>query len=83
MELAEMGLSTAMLNTAILLDKYKVFDSDKSFFSVNVNHSGNQGKILFDINKYLAFNYFKMSSNHPDTKDEALLKLGDYYYYGI
>ena len=24
-----------------------------------------------------------MSANHPDTRDEALIKLGDHYYYGV
>jgi len=37
----------------------------------------------FDINKWLAFNYFKQGAYHPDTKDEAMLKLGDFYYYGF
>lgn len=36
-----------------------------------------------DLNNYIAFNYFKMSLNHGDTRDEAMMKLGDYYYYGL
>jgi len=82
MELAEMGLSTAMLNTGLLLNKYSVFDSQLSYFATDVEHEAHQ-HIPLDINKYLSFNYFKMSVNHPDTRDEALIKLGDHYYYGV
>lgn len=81
MELAEMGLSTAMLNAGLLLEKYNVFDSTKSFFAANVKHPSSPKQ--FNINKYLAFNYFKMAINHHDTKEEALIKLGDFYYYGL
>jgi len=38
---------------------------------------------MFNINNYIAFNYLKMAINHHDTKSEAMLKLGDYYYYGM
>lgn len=77
-----MGLSTAMLNTGLLMDKYAVFNSELTYFSADVDH-GTQQQAPFDINKYLAFNYFKMSIAHPDTRDEALIKLGDHYYYGV
>lgn len=79
MELAETGLSTAMLNLGLLLDKYDIFDTQSSFLAMDVSHSQDS----FNINKYLAFNYFKTAVNHPDTQDEAMLKLGDFYYYGI
>ena len=39
MELAEMGISTGMLNTAFLLDKYQVFNSENSYLAVNVEHN--------------------------------------------
>ena len=38
MELAETGLSTAMLNIGMLLDKYDVFDSKSSYLAVDVKH---------------------------------------------
>lgn len=63
MELAETGLSTAMLNIGMLLDKYDVFDSKSSYLAVDVKHRQRN----FNINKYLAFNYFKTAVNHPDT----------------
>jgi hypothetical protein len=63
MELAETGLSTAMLNLGLLLDKYDVFDTKSSFLAVDVSHSQDS----FNINKYLAFNYLKTAVNHPDT----------------
>ena len=78
MELAEAGTSTAMLNGAILLDKYKKFDSDAYLFSKDVRHEN-----PIDLNGFLAFNFFKMAMNHHDTKDEAIMKLADYYYYGM
>lgn len=64
------------------MDKYDVFLSQNSLFAVDVKHSYDYNE-RFSINKYLAFNYFKSSLNHPDTQDEAMLKLGDFYYYGI
>jgi len=76
-----MGLSTAMLNTGLLMDKYSIFNSLNTYFAVDVKQT--QQFNPFDVNKYLAFNYFKMSSNHQDTRDEALIKLGDHYFYGI
>ena len=36
----------------------------------------------FNINKHLAFKYFKMARAQRETEDEASLKLGDFYYYG-
>ena len=36
----------------------------------------------FNINKHLAFKYFKMARQQRETEDEASLKLGDFYYYG-
>jgi hypothetical protein len=38
MELAEMGISTAKLNTGLLLDKFGVFDSSNSYLATNVIH---------------------------------------------
>ena len=38
MELAEMGLSTAMLNTGLLMDKYAVFSSELTYFAADVIH---------------------------------------------
>lgn len=77
-----MGLSTAMLNTGLLLDKYSVFNSANSYLAADVTHDSRQ-QMPFDLNKWLSFNYFKMASQHQDTKDEAMLKLGDFYYYGF
>ena len=82
MELAETGLSTAQLNIGLLLDKYEVFESKNSYFARDIQHETKKNE-QFSINKYLAFNYFKYSLNQPDTQDEAMLKLGDFYYYGI
>lgn len=78
MELAEAGTSTAMLDAAILLEKYKKFDSNSYFFTVDVEHTR-----PIDLNGFMAFNFFKMAMNHQDTKDEAIMKLADYYYYGL
>ena len=78
MELAEAGTSTAMLDAAILLEKYKKFDSQAYLFTVDVEHENE-----IDLNGFLAFNFFKMAMNHHDTKDEAIMKLADYYYYGM
>jgi hypothetical protein len=63
MELAETGLSTAMLNLGMLLDKYDIFENEKTYLAADVDHSQKS----FNINKYLAFNYFKTAVNHPDT----------------
>ena len=82
MELAEMGISTAQLNTGLLLDKYGVFDSFSSYLATDVIHHEKQ-QLPFDINKWLAFNHFKQAAEDLDTKDEAMLKLGDFYYYGF
>lgn len=75
-----MGIGTAMLNAALLLEKYNVFESTKSYLSVDVKHTS--GAAL-NVNKYLAFTFFKMALSHHDTRDEAMLKLGDFYYYGM
>jgi len=84
MELAEMGIGTAMLNAALLLEKYDVFDSQKSYLSVDVKHETSAATSRpLNLNKYLAFTYFKMALSHHDTRDEAMLKLGDFYYYGM
>ena len=82
MELGEMGIPTAMLNTGLLLDKYEVFNSENSYLAKDVEHKKDQ-QMPFDLNKWLAFKYFKQATAHSDTKDEAMLKLGDYYYYGF
>ena len=81
-ELAEMGLPTAMLNAAMIFDKLNSAESQKSYFAIDVQHNKKQ-QMPFDLNKYLAFNYFKMAAHHADTKAEAMLKLGDFYYYGF
>ena len=84
MELAETGISTAMLNSAIVFEKFNIFDSNSTYLSRDVKHSSNQSEInMFNVNNYIAFNYLKMAINHQDTKSEAMLKLGDYYYYGL
>ena len=31
----------------------------------------------------MAFNFFKMGIHNRDVKSEAMLKLGDYYFYGF
>jgi len=58
MELAEMGISTAQLNTGLLLDKYSVFNSADSYLAADVIHD-EKHQMPFDVNKWLAFNYFK------------------------
>ena len=83
MELAEMGIGTAMLNAGLLLEKYDVFDYSKSYLSMDVRRHDTNEKKPLNLNKFLAFNFFKMALNHHDTRDEAMLKLGDFYYYGI
>jgi hypothetical protein len=84
MELAEMGFQTAILNAGLLLDRSSVFDSSLSYFAVDVTHSSApSASEALDLNKYLAFNFFKMAIHHRDVKSEAMLKLGDYYFYGF
>lgn len=82
MELAEMGFSTAILNAGLVLDKSSVFESSLSYFVQDVVHESAPADRL-DLNKFLAFNFFKMAIHHQDTKSEAMLKLGDYYFYGF
>lgn len=79
MELAEMGLEAAVLNSGLLLDQFKVFDASKTYLAQDVDH----GTSSFDLNQYLAFNFFKMAVDFEDTASEAMLKVGDYYYYGF
>ena len=66
----------------LLLEKYNVFDSKDSYFAKDVDHPSDS-QLPYDMNKYLAFNYLKMAINHGDTRDEAMIKLGDFYYYGV
>ncbi len=82
MELAEIGLSTAMLNTGLLFNKYFVFDLQLWYFAKDVMHDANQLTPLY-INKHLAFNYFKVSINHSDTRDESMIKLDNHYYFDV
>lgn len=39
MELAETGISTAMLNSAIVFEKFNIFDSNSTYLSRNVRHA--------------------------------------------
>ncbi|CDW82044.1 protein sel-1 homolog 1-like [Stylonychia lemnae] len=81
MELAEQGLAVAQLNAAILFDKYDVIDNDKIFISDVAKRDKKDEK--FNINKHLSHKYYQMAGLQIDTQDEANLKLGDFYYYGI
>eukprot|EP00347_Sterkiella_histriomuscorum_P014767 403359608 len=87
MELAEQGLAVAQLNAAILFDKYDIFDNEKVFITEVVTQELKRHGIKdgggFNINKHLAFKYYTMASLQKETEDEAHLKLGDFYYYGI
>jgi len=38
--------------------------------------------LRMEMNSHLAFNFFKMALTHMDTRDEAVMKLAEYYYYG-
>lgn len=82
MELAEMGFRSAILNSGLLLDKRSVFDSRLSYFVQDVAHTDGPSTPL-DINRHLAFNYFKMGIHHSDIQSESMLKLGDYFFYGF
>jgi TPR repeat protein len=61
------------------LDKYEIFDNDKSYLTELAKINGDHN---FNINKHLSFKYFSLASISIETKDEANLKLGDFYYYG-
>ena len=37
----------------------------------------------FNLNKHLAFKYYRLAMQQRETEDEASLKLGDFYYNGI
>ena len=90
-ELAEAGISTAQLNAGTLLNKHKVFD--ETYFSHDLHsvsiEKGRDGDIRvtrtlrMEMNSHLAFNFFKMALTHMDTRDEAVMKLAEYYYYGL
>ena len=73
-ELAEAGISTAQLDAGLVLDKYKVFG--ETYYSKDLDKP-------VEMNSYLAFNFFKMALNSAETSDEAMMKLADYYYYGL
>ena len=62
------------MNAGTLLERHKVFK--ETYFSKNLDKE-------VDINSYLAYNFFKMALNHLDTRDEAIMKLADYYNYGL
>jgi hypothetical protein len=46
------------------------------------NDESTNKSVEFNINKHIAFKYFSMASL-PETEDEANLKLGDFFYYGV
>jgi len=81
MELAEMGVPAASLNAGLILDKYPILEASESYFASDVKHEDQTTE--FDLNKYLAYNHFKMGIHHNDTKAESMLKLGDFNYYGL
>lgn len=85
LELAEQGLAVAQLNAAILFDKYNIIpDSSRLLIhQVMKNDESTNKSIEFNINKHIAFKYFSMASLQKETEDEANLKLGDFYYYGV
>ena len=59
MELAETGISTAMLNSAIVFEKINIFDSNSTFLPRNVENLQNKSEIsMFNVNNYIAFNYY-------------------------
>jgi TPR repeat protein len=47
------------------------------------NDESTNKSVEFNINKHIAFKYFSMASLQRETEDEANLKLGDFYYYGV
>ena len=63
MELAEAGLSTAMLNSAIVFEKFNIFDTNSTYLSRDVSYSKKEGN-MFNVNNYISFNYLKMAINH-------------------
>mmetsp|Transcript_4760 Transcript_4760/g.4417 ORF Transcript_4760/g.4417 Transcript_4760/m.4417 type:complete len:136 (-) Transcript_4760:400-807(-) len=81
MNLAEQGMASAQLNVGILLDKYDIFNSEDLMVYHVINRTLNDSS--FNINKHLAYKYFTQASEQKDTENEANLKLGDYFYYGI
>lgn len=64
MELAEAGIALAQLNAAILFDKYDIFDNSKTFLSELAYKLGDS---TFNINKHLAYKYFKLASMSKTT----------------
>jgi len=70
------------LNAAILLDKFDIFDTDKTMINDIVKRQHPSEK-SFNLNKHLAFKFYHLASLQKETEDEANLKLGDFYYYGI
>ena len=56
----------------LLDDGYKVFLTEVA---------KKNGDPDFNINRHLAYKYFKLASMSATTSDEANMKLGDYYYY--
>ena len=82
MELAEMGVPAASLNAGLILDKYPILEASDSYFASDIVHDDSTPS-EFDLNKYLAYNHFKMGIHHNDTKAESMLKLGDFNFYGL
>ena len=80
MELAEQGLAVAQLNAAILFDKYNII-GDSSRLIIGQINKKNAGD--FNLNKHLAFKYYRLAMQQRETEDEASLKLGDFYYNGV
>lgn len=86
MELAEQGIPQAQLNAAILLDKYDIFDTERTLLGQILSQDNTSvvtnETIKFNLNKHLAFKYFFLAALSRETEAEANLKLGDYFYYG-
>lgn len=85
LELAETS-PIAILNSALLLDRHSVFNSENSFFSSDVRHINSEGQVSpvsLDINKFISFNAFKLALNFKETQNESFLKLADTFKYGL
>ena len=97
MELAEQGQGVAALNAALLLEKFEIFDTERTLLgqissqvfdhSVKKNLEGDSGSSSgaldhFNINKQLAFRYLQLALYQKETEDEASLKIADFMYYG-
>ncbi len=80
LELAEQGLAVAQLNAAILFDKYNIIgDSKRLLIGLLQKNESTE----FNINKHMAFKFYRLAMHQRETEDEASLKLGDFYYNGV